>query len=374
MPTVTGKVNPPALDPNDPRVISPAVKAAEDYTLRPNQNWDGKYQDLPDSGPIQNQAGPRDTPSPDVTYDPFTSSYIPRYNTYPDLDNSGNVSPVKVMANNTVSETDTDPYLDPATDPRGVNYGKEDYPEDLVLSEPGKVVRGSDNIYYVLMPDGSIEKSSDRNVLRKKTKFAEGGSLHKFMRGYQDGGPFSVRDMSIADMPETVDQIVSPESNNTPMEFKPYEMTDQDRLKAIEGTNAVDYNPDGMAPAFDVESKSKKKRIGNPQKDLAAINFATNLFKSRDAAYAETEYKTRSQASNNFNPMRSTEGNYDILSGDFRRGNRNPDGNTAFHSGFNTYAQMGGSMMQNLKEGDEVYLTEDQINQIIKRGGKLSYL
>ena len=98
------------------------------------------------------------------------------------------------------------------------------------------------------------------------------------------------------------------------------------------------------------------------------------MFKSRDAAYAETEYKTRSQASNNFNPMRSTEGNYDILSGDFRRGKRNPDGNDAFHSGFNTYAQMGGSMMDNLKEGDEVYLTEDQINQIIKRGGKLSYL
>ena len=31
-------------------------------------------------------------------------------------------------------------------------------------------------------------------------------------------------------------------------------------------------------------------------------------------------------------------------------------------------------MMQNLKEGDEVYLTEEQIDQIIKRGGKLSYL
>jgi hypothetical protein len=98
------------------------------------------------------------------------------------------------------------------------------------------------------------------------------------------------------------------------------------------------------------------------------------LFKSRDAAYADTEYRTRSQASNNFNPMRSTEGNYDILSGDFRRGKRAADGNDAFHSGFNTYAQMGGSMMDNLKEGDEVYLTEDQINQIIKRGGKLSYL
>ena len=79
-------------------------------------------------------------------------------------------------------------------------------------------------------------------------------------------------------------------------------------------------------------------------------------------------------ASFNFNPIRSTEGNYGILSGDFMAGKKNADGNDAFHSGFNTYAQMGGSMMQNLKEGDEVYLTEEQIDQIIKRGGKLSYL
>jgi hypothetical protein len=33
-----------------------------------------------------------------------------------------------------------------------------------------------------------------------------------------------------------------------------------------------------------------------------------------------------------------------------------------------------GDMVQNLKEGDEVYLTESQIQDIIKRGGKLSYL
>ena len=376
VPTIAGNVNPPALDPNDPRVISPAVKAAEDYTLRPNQNWAGKYQDLPDSGPIQNQAGPRDMPGPDVTYDPFVSGYVPRYNTYPDLDNSGNVSPVKVMANNTVPETDTDPYLDPATDPRGANYGQEEYPEDLVLSEPGKVVRGSDNIYYVLMPDGSIEKSSDRNVLRKKTKFAKGGSLHRFTGMYQDGGPFSVKEMSIEDMPEMVDQIVEPESNNTPMEFKPYEMTDADRVRAVDvGTEYEQLEPgDGMAPSFDVTTKRRKKRIGNPQKDLAAINFATKLFKGRDAAYANAELGVRSQASQVFNPMRSTQGNYGILSGDFMRGKKNSDGNDAFHSGFNTYAQMGGSMMQNLKEGDEVYLTEEQIDQIIKRGGKLSYL
>jgi hypothetical protein len=366
------KVNPPALDPNDPRTISPAVKAAEDYTFRPWQN----LQNLPAEGPInQNDgAGPRDMPSPDVTYDPFVSSYIPRYNTYPDLDNSGNVSPVRVMANNTVPETDTDPYLDPATDPRGANYGKEDYPEDLKLDESGVVVQGSDNNYYVKMPDGTIQKSMDREVLRKKTGFAKGGSLHRFMRAYQDGGPFSVREMSIGDMPETVDQIVSPESNNTPMEFKPSEMTDADRLRAIEGTNAVDYDPEGMAPAFDVKTKTKKKRIGNPEKDLAFINMATGLFNARNAAYAETELRNRSQASQVFNPMRSTEGNYDILSGDFRRGRRAADGNDAFHSGFGNYAQMGGSTLENLKEGDEVYLTEEQINEIVKRGGKLSYL
>jgi hypothetical protein len=369
------KSNTPTVDPNDPRVVSPGVKAAEDYTFRPWQN----LQDLPAEGPVnQNSgAGPRDTPSPDVTYDPFVSSYIPRYNTYPDLDNSGKVSPVKVMANNTVPETDTDPNLDPATDPRGANYGVEEYPEDLVLPEAGKVVQGSDGNYYVKLADGSIEKSIDREVLRRKTGFAKGGSLHRFMRMYQgDIGSSSVRDMSIADMPETVDQIVAPESNNTFMDFKPYEMTDADRVRAVDvGTEYEQLQPgDGMAPAFDVETKRRKKRIGNPEKDLAFINMATGLLNSRNAAYAETELRNRSQASQVFNPIRSMEGNYDILSGDFRRGKRAADGNDAFHSGFSTYAQMGGSMLENLKEGDEVYLTEEQINEILKRGGKLSYL
>jgi hypothetical protein len=140
----------------------------------------------------------------------------------------------------------------------------------------------------------------------------------------------------------------------------------------LDGTPKVDKT--GMGDGFDVESKTKKKRIGNPEKDLAAINFATNLFRGRDAANAETDYRIRTGASFNFNPIRSTEGNYGILSGDFMAGKKNADGNDAFHSGFGNYAQMGGSMMDNLKEGDEVYLTEDQINQIIKRGGKLSYL
>jgi hypothetical protein len=199
-----------------------------------------------------------------------------------------------------------------------------------------------------------------------------GGALNKFMRRYDEGGPFSVREMSVGDMPEMVDQIVEPESNNTPMIFKPSEMTDADRVRAVD-----DKEPepgDGMAPAFDVETKSRKKKIRNPEKDLAAINLATKIAGGIDAAAVETDYRRRTGASFNFNPIRSTEGNYDILSGDFRRGKRAADGNDAFHSGFNTYAQMGGSMMDNLKEGDEVYLTEDQINQIIKRGGKLSYL
>jgi len=206
-----------------------------------------------------------------------------------------------------------------------------------------------------------------------------GGALNKFIRRYDDGGPLSVRDMSVADMP-TTDEISMDEINQILGEdaFKPFEMTDADRIRAVDkGTEYEQLEPgdlEGIAPAFDVTTKRKKKRIGNPEKDLAAINLATKFFKGRDAAYAETELRNRSQASQVFNPIRSTEGNYDILSGDFRRGKRAADGNDAFHSGFGTYAQMGGNMLQNLKEGDEVYLTEDQINDILKRGGKLSYL
>ena len=336
----------PAATPNV-STLTPEqkIQQAMDFTFRPGQ---GPYNTTPDFPGLEKpKVGPWD----------------------PDADSWSNPSGYAYPTNN-------DSNIDPATDPRGANYGVEEYPEDLVLPEAGKVVQGSDGNYYVKLADGSIEKSIDREVLRRKTGFAKGGSLHRFMRGYQDGGPFSVREMSVGDIPEMVDQIVEPESNNTPMEFKPYEMTDADRVRAVDvGTEYEQLEPgDGMAPAFDVETKRRKKRIGNPEKDLAFINMATGLLRGRDATYAERELRSRSQASQVFNPMRSMEGNYDILSGDFRRGKRAADGNDAFHSGFSTYAQMGGSMLENLKEGDEVYLTEEQINEILKRGGKLSYL
>lgn len=537
----------PVVDPNDPRVVSPGVKAAEDYTLRPNQNWDTKYQDLPNNGPSQDQLGPRDTPSPDQNVAPFQSQYIPGSPDYPNVPGYGTngipatpivgPSPVQPSGSNpNVSQTSS--YNIPAYDANRAfgqisdneqkyfstegdmsnpdwrsqkmdNYGSmmydnpnkvatkwsgiKDEPvnvanpngltKDQVLAEYDKVPAplkeiatdhlfnsGSDPRIFTLAAAGAIKMedsakykndpklledewakniglinqqykddpqaftsavSDYRKLIYRKSRQRDdqfgnptdtpsnsgmpglqynawagrtgntqdyidqtyfnpangytapqyfkkdGGALHKFMRMYQgDLGPSSVRDMSIADMPETIDQPVAPESNNTPMEFKPYEMTDADRINAVDkGTEYEQMQPgDGMAPAFDVETKRRKKRIGNPLKDLAAINFATNLFKGRDAAYAATEYGIRSTAANNFNTMRSTHGNYDLLSGDFRRGKRAADGNDAFHSGFGTYAQMGGNMLQNLKEGDEVYLTEEQINEIIKRGGKLSYL
>lgn len=406
VPTVTSKVNPPALDPNDPRVISPGVKAAEDYTFRPWQN----LQDLPAEGPInQNDgAGPRDIPSPDVTYDPFTSSYIPRYNTYPDLDNSGNVSPVNVMANNTAPNTDKNSNIAPATNLKGESSYS---PELLNSNPPGTLVQGNDGRFYFQDANGEVHSSNDQNSITQKrnsmglTGMKHGGSLHRFMRRYDDGGPFSspqpgttpVMDWSLPSAQEMMQNHMNSLYDNkldlgvTDMFGKPMshdfstdkidlgvkdlngkpivtDLSDLSRKMKNEDTNTA------MGDGFDVETKSRKKKIRNPEKDLAAINFATNLANGRNAAYAKTDYGIRSLADRNFKPMRSTEGNYDILSGDFRRGNRNPDGNTAFHSGFNTYAQMGGNMMQNLKEGDDVYLTEDQINQIIKRGGKLSYL
>ena len=350
------------------------IQQAMDFTFRPGQ---GPYNTAPDfPGLDKPKVGPWDA----------------------DADSWSNPSGYVYPAND-------DSNIDPATDIRGANYGREDYPEDLVLTESGKVVQASDNNYYVKMPDGTIQKSMDREVLRRQTGFAKGGSPHKFMRRYDDGGPFGsaqpgttpIMDWSLPSAQEMIqnhmnslydnkmdlgvnDMFGKPMSHDfstdkidlgvKDLNGKPIvtDLSDLSRKMKSEDTDTA------MGDGFDVESKFKKKKVRNPEKDLAAINFATNLFKSRDAAYADTEYRTRSQASNNFNPMRSTEGNYDILSGDFRRGKRNPDGNDAFHSGFNTYAQMGGSMMDNLKEGDEVYLTEDQINQIIKRGGKLSYL
>ena len=333
------------------------IQQAMDFTFRPGQ---GPYNTEPDFPGLEKpQVGPWDA---DANSWSNSSGYVYPTNTTPNI--------------NTDPNTDKNSNINPATNPSAQSYK----PELLNSNPPGTLIQGNDGRFYFQDANGEVHSSNDQNSITQKrnsmglTGMKHGGSLHRFMRRYDEGGPFSVRDMSIADMPETIDQIVEPESNNTPMVFKPSEMTDADRLRAIEGTNAVDYDPDGMAPAFDVETKTKKKRIGNPEKDLAAINLATNLANFRNAAYADTDYRKRTLAEKNFMPMRSTEGNYDILSGDFRRGKRNPDGNDAFHSGFNTYAQMGGNMMENLKEGDEVYLTEDQINQIIKRGGKLSYL
>jgi len=340
----------PAATPNV-STLTPEqkIQQAMDFTFRPGQ---GPYNTAPDFPGLEKpKVGPWDA----------------------DADSWSNPSGYVYPTNN-------DSNIDPAKDPRGPNYGVEEYPEDLVLPEAGKVVQGSDGNYYVKLADGSIEKSIDREVLRRKTGFAKGGSLHRFMRMYQGvSGSSSVRDMSIADMP-MVDEISMEEINQVLGEdaFKPFEMTDADRVRAVDkGTEYEKLEPgdlDGIAPAFDVETKRRKKRIGNPEKDLAFINMATGLLNSRNAAYAETELRNRSQASQVFNPIRSMEGNYDILSGDFRRGKRAADGNDAFHSGFSTYAQMGGSMLENLKEGDEVYLTEEQINEILKRGGKLSYL
>ena len=229
--------------------------------------------------------------------------------------------------------------------------------------------------------------------------YAKGGELHRFISKYQQAidsgqpGTVPITDWSLPSTDQMMNNYFNQGSDNK-ISFDgvggksiDYNLTNNKvgemdlGFKNLSGdaiTTNLDGTPKvgktGMGDGFDVESKSKKKRIGNPQKDLAAINFATKIAGARDAANAETDYRIRTGASFNFNPIRSTEGNYGILSGDFMAGKRNADGNDAFHSGFNTYAQMGGSMMQNLKEGDEVYLTEEQIDQIIKRGGKLSYL
>lgn len=369
------------------------IQQATDFTFRPGQGPYNTTLDFP--GLEKPRVGPWDvdnniigTPYPNkdqstFNRDPNNTGGTLYSNIDPSYDDIDNISDLadKMYADQGYVKNSEGGWVPPETDPRGANYGKEDYPEDLVLPEAGKVVKGSDGNFYVKMPDGTIQKSIKREVLRKKTGFAKGGSLHKFMKKYQgDVGPSSVRDMTIADLPDDMDYIgnpfVMPESNNAPMEFKPYEMTDADRVRAVDAGTEYDQleSGDGMAPSFDVTTKRRKKRIGNPYKDLAAIDFATGLFNSRNAAVADTEMRNRSTASNMFNPMRDFEGDYDILSGDFRKGSRAAGGNDKFHSGFGTYAQMGGSMLDGLKEGDEVYLTEEQINDIVKRGGKLSYL
>ena len=127
--------------------------------------------------------------------------------------------------------------------------------------------------------------------------------------------------------------------------------------------------------------QGRQKKDRDPDFPIALTKFAANKIENaRNPAKQEFARSTRADQVYGAVPTTSgSRGDYvmNTPAGQFfRPDDMNPWGkkNTGFNMPTAQYGGGQGDMVQNLKEGDEVYLTESQIQDIIKRGGKLSYL
>lgn len=200
----------------------------------------------------------------------------------------------------------------------------------------------------------------------------EGGTLHKFVKKYQGNiGPNTVgwtdEDTELAD--------IGPIDPNTRQPLKKPEvtLTDMDRVNAVDtGTEYDKKNQNNtwfLENPFNVTDTYKTRKARDPWKAIRNINLAAGLFNMDEMANAKNQLATASQASQTHYDVRNDWGDYNVLTGKYMgpAGAQPPVINTGF-------AQYGGSMYDNLKQGDEMYLTQGQIDELLKRGVKLSYL
>ena len=196
----------------------------------------------------------------------------------------------------------------------------------------------------------------------------EGGAILPIFQGMI--GPSTFTDMA----EEEEDGVIIDPTTGQPLESKIFSpTTDQDRINNLDAGTEYDKSGDPntwfVENPFNVKQKSKTKKKPSFNKMMRNMSAATAFFNQDERAANARKLSEASQASNVFKDAPSFSGNDIINSG--KRVIGDGSGISVYNTG---YAQMGGSMMENLKEGDEVYLTEDQINNILKRGGKLSYL
>ena len=187
---------------------------------------------------------------------------------------------------------------------------------------------------------------------------------------FAPGGPFSFTDMA----EEEEEGIIYDPTTGKPLEFpSSAPMTDQQRIDVLDKGTEYDKSDDPntwfVENPFNVKQKSKTKKKPSFNKMMRNMSAATAFFNQDERVANARKLSEASQASNVFNDAPSFYGNDIINSG--KRMIGDGSGIPVFNTG---YAQMGGSMLDSMKEGDEVYLTEEQINDILKRGGKLSYL
>jgi hypothetical protein len=200
----------------------------------------------------------------------------------------------------------------------------------------------------------------------------EGGTIIPM---FGPGGPFSFTDMAEEDPEEGADYgpIMDPSTGRALEAPSSTPMTNQQRIDVLDKGTEYDKSNDPntwfVENPFNVTQKSKTKKKPSFNKMMRNMSAATAFFNQDERMANQRKLSEASQASNVFNTAPSFYGNDIINSG--KRMIGDGSGIPVFNTG---YAQMGGSMLDSMKEGDEVYLTEEQINDILKRGGKLSYL
>lgn len=225
------------------------------------------------------------------------------------------------------------------------------------------------------VPSNQINDSYNALILDNERRYGttipnwkQGGTILPMFQGMV--GPSTFTDMA----EEEEDGVIIDPTTGQPLESKIFSpTTDQDRINNLDA--GTEYNKKNDANTwfteneFNVKQTSRQKKKPSFDKMMRNMSAATAFFNQDERLANKRKLSEASQASNVFKDAPSFYGNDIINSG--KRVIGDGSGISVYNTG---YAQMGGSMMENLKEGDEVYLTEDQINNILKRGGKLSYL
>lgn len=216
----------------------------------------------------------------------------------------------------------------------------------------------------------------------------QGGSLDKFIKGYQGGGGVdweALQDQFNEDVDAGLADI-GPIDPNTmqPLKMPNTTMTDQDRINVID--SGTEYEKTGEEPntwfidsPYNVKDKlSRKKKKRDPWKAIRNINLAKSFFSQDERANADKQLREATQASRRFTDVPNDWGDYNVGTGKYMgpEGAReyNANLNRVYNTMGNYMMQDGGSLYDSLKMGDEIYLTQGQIDELLKRGVKLSYL
>lgn len=154
--------------------------------------------------------------------------------------------------------------------------------------------------------------------------------------------------------------------NNT--DSNPFNMGDN--TKSINEANKATTYPDNKLSMFNSVSHKGEKVI-------AGMNLASNMLESHDRFKQNKANSWRTSGDANFQPMQETSssrGDYDPNSGLFRPNQDVPvqfRGSNFGNIGSNNYFQEGGPMDD---EEKEMYLDDEEIEQIKRMGGKVTYL